>query len=121
MDELTEKDEKEYAKSVLSVAFKANMHKLDALKEVDPNMDEAFEVFYEVFKANIDQRVSAAVSEAVSQTTETSNAKWLVQSVEAIMTKLQLSLDKACDTLGHTITEYKEAKLLLEHMPHSGD
>lgn len=117
MDELTEKDEKEYAKSVLTVAFKANKNKLGTLKEVEPNMEEAFEVFYEVFKSDIDKRVS----DAVFKTAQESNAKWLVQSVEAIMTKLQLSLDKACDTLGHTITEYKEAKLLLENMVHSGD
>lgn len=41
-------------------------------------------------------------------------AKELTNSVENVMTKFQISLEEACETLKHTVTEYNKAKEQLE-------
>ena len=42
-------------------------------------------------------------------------AEELINSVENVMNKFQVSLDEACETLNHTVEQYNQAKELLEN------
>lgn len=111
---LTEKDEREYADSVLSVVFKANTALLNQYNKEAANV---YEVLMELLKPKIDEKideaVNTAVSTAVDETTLSLDAKHIVQSVDGIMNKLGVSFDSACEAIDCTPEDYDRAQKYL--------
>jgi hypothetical protein len=131
MGTLTDKDDLDFAESVLNVVSEIHLKKFKNIKEasnsmlnkglmelLQPEIDQVVnqavnQAINQAVEQAVNQAVSQAVSQAVNQTEKNTEAKTLVKNVHNVMESLNIDLEKACSVLQCTVDDYNNAKMLL--------
>ena len=114
--QMKEKEDQINASAVLNLAIDANP---DIFQKEGNEMFESLErimqphtdkIVHEAVEKAVEKAVEEAVQETTRKTARETTSAVKRDDVDSIITKLQISLEKACEVIGITVDEYNQAK-----------